>query len=51
MKIVAIIECDSCCTYEEIVLKEGENNVSSCQCGNYYGDEGGRVSVKSDKHG
>lgn len=49
MKVVAIIKCDSCCTLEEHVLKEGVNQISPCRCGNYFGDNGGKVTVEIDR--
>ena len=49
MKVIAIIECSSCCTLKHYELEEGENTVPSCPCGNYFGDEGGKVKVEIDR--
>jgi len=49
MKVIVIIECDTCCTLEETELNTGKNIIHSCKCGNYYGDEGGIVTVEIDK--
>ena len=49
MKIIAIVECENCSTYEKTELKEGFNVVSSCKCGNYFGDEGGKVTIEKDR--
>lgn len=49
MKIIATIDCESCGTFEKIELKEGVNSIHSCKCGNYYGDEGGKVTVETDR--
>jgi len=50
LKVIAIIECDSRHTLQKYELKSGVNNVPSCRCGNYFGDEGGKVTVELDKN-
>jgi hypothetical protein len=49
MQVKVIIDCENCLTRREEILKEGTNKVSGCNCPYPYGDDGGTITVKTDR--